>query len=136
MGYLFQRFNLLPGLTAFENVLIGMTFGRGADRKRALELLDRVGLSNRATYRPEQLSIGQRQRVAVARALAHAPLLVLADEPTGSLDAAHAAESLRLMREVCAEEGAALLLVSHDPEVLEQFDRSFDLASINKVLSS
>ena len=99
VGYVFQTFNLLQGYTALENVVLGMMFGRGVDRARAEELLERVGLKDRRDYRPRQLSVGQQQRVAVARALANRPDLVLADEPTGNLDARRSQESLSLMRE-------------------------------------
>jgi ABC-type lipoprotein export system ATPase subunit len=115
-----------------ENVLLGMSFGPGADRGFAEALLKRVGLGERLHHRPRQLSTGQQQRVAVARALANRPKLVLADEPTGNLDAANARAALKLIREACAENGAALLLVSHDPEVLGQFETVIDLASINR----
>jgi putative ABC transport system ATP-binding protein len=132
MGYVFQTFNLLQGYTALENVELGMMFGAGVDVARARGLLERVGLKDRIGYRPRQLSVGQQQRVAVARALAGRPRLVLADEPTGNLDRRHAREALHLIREVCLESGAALLLVSHDTDVLEQFERHHDLAEINR----
>lgn len=132
MGYVFQTFNLLHGYTALENVELGMMFGRGVDAPYARELLQRVGLGHRLGYRPRQLSVGQQQRVAVARALANRPRLVLADEPTGNLDRKHAMEALDLMRAVCREHDAALLLVSHDPRVLETFERCEDLADINR----
>jgi putative ABC transport system ATP-binding protein len=132
IGYVFQTFNLLQGFSAVENVMLGMMFGRGADAEFAATLLQRVGLGHRLHYRPRQLSVGQQQRVAVARALANHPRLVLADEPTGNLDPRHGREALALMREICREQGAALLLVSHDPGVLEQFDRVDDLAHINR----
>jgi len=86
IGYIFQTFNLLQGYTCLENVLLGMSFGPGADRDFALTLLKRVGLEHRLKHYPRQLSTGQQQRVAVARALANRPKLVLADEPTGNLD--------------------------------------------------
>lgn len=135
IGYVFQTFNLLQGYSALENVELGMMFGRGIDRGYARELLERVGLGHRLDYRPRQLSVGQQQRVAVARALANKPKLVLADEPTGNLDGGHARESLTLMRAVCEEHGAALLLVSHDPAILGHFDRCDDLAQINRAAS-
>ena len=135
IGYVFQTFNLLQGYSALENVLLGMMFGRGADAKAAAVLLERVGLGNRLSYRPRQLSVGQQQRVAVARALANHPRLVLADEPTGNLDPRHGAEALTLIRDVCREQGAALLLVSHDPAVLSQFDRVDDLAVLNRAMA-
>jgi putative ABC transport system ATP-binding protein len=108
-----------------------MMFGRGADAAHATALLERVGLSSRLHHRPRQLSVGQQQRVAVARALANHPRLVLADEPTGNLDPRHAAEALELIRTVCREQQAALLLVSHDPGVLARFERVEDLAVVN-----
>jgi putative ABC transport system ATP-binding protein len=133
LGYIFQTFNLLQGYTVLENVLLGMSFGpRGVDRKHAAELLRRVGLEHRLGHFPRQLSTGQQQRVAVARALANRPKLVLADEPTGNLDRASAREALALIREVCRENGAALLLVSHDDGVLAQFEGMQDFAAINE----
>lgn len=138
LGYVFQSFHLLEGYTALENVLLGMLFGPGQRgsirerRARAGQLLARLGMADRAQHRPSTLSIGQKQRVAVARALANRPRLVLADEPTGSLDRRRAEEALGLMREVCREEGAALLLVSHDPAVLETFERVERLEDLNR----
>lgn len=132
VGYVFQTFNLLQGYSALENVLLAMSFGRGADPAQARGLLERVGLKDRFHHRPAQLSVGQQQRVAVARALANRPELVLADEPTGSLDAEHADAALRLIREICSELGAALLLVSHDPAVLGGFERCLELADLNR----
>lgn len=134
VGYIFQTFNLLQGYTCLENVLLGMSFGGALDRNRAIELLDHVGLSQRLDYYPRQLSTGQQQRVAVARALANRPKLVLADEPTGNLDPTNAAEALSLIRQTCGEYGAALLLVSHDKEVLNQFEDVRDLSDINKAI--
>jgi putative ABC transport system ATP-binding protein len=133
LGYIFQTFNLLQGLTALENVDLGLAFGRGADSKAALGALERVGLGHRAHYFPRQLSTGQQQRVAVARALANRPFLILADEPTGNLDAAHGRKVLDLLRASAAELGAALLVASHDPQVLDGFDTVIDLAVINQV---
>lgn len=134
IGYIFQTFNLLQGHTVLENVELGMAFGRGVDPARARALLQRVGLADKLAHFPRQLSTGQQQRVAVARALAHRPKLVLADEPTGNLDARNAREALALIREVCREEGAALLLVSHDEAVLAQFEDVRDFAALNRVL--
>lgn len=132
LGYIFQTFNLLPAFTCLENVLLGMSFGPGVDHSFAEALLRRVGLGDRLKHYPRQLSTGQQQRVAVARALANRPKLVLADEPTGNLDHANAREALKLIRETCAENGAALLLVTHDREVLAQFDTVFELSKINR----
>src|SRR5262249_60566346 len=87
IGFVFQTFNLLPAFTALENVLLGMSFsGKKVDRRRALELLDKVGLSHRLHHRPARMSVGEQQRVAVARALANRPSLLLADEPDANLD--------------------------------------------------
>jgi ABC-type lipoprotein export system ATPase subunit len=132
VGYIFQTFNLLQGFTCLENVLLGMSFGHGIDRARAEALLRRVGLGERLHHFPRQLSTGQQQRVAVARALAGKPRLVLADEPTGNLDPRHAQEALALIREVCAENGSALLLVSHDRDILARFGMVASLADINR----
>ena len=110
-----------------------MTFGARPDRDQALALLDRVGLSHRLDHYPRQLSSGQQQRVAVARALAKRPKLVLADEPTGNLDHRNARETLKLVREACLETGAALLLVSHDSEALASFENVRDFAALNRV---
>ena len=135
LGYIFQTFNLLQGYTVLENVVLGMSFGpRGADRAHARALLERVGLGHRLDHFPRQLSTGQQQRVAVARALANHPKLVLADEPTGNLDQRHAHEALGLIREVCRENGAALLLVSHDEDVLKEFSGVRDFRSINQAI--
>jgi ABC-type lipoprotein export system ATPase subunit len=135
LGYIFQTFNLLQGYTVLENVVLGMSFGpRGADRAHAREVLERVGLGHRLDHFPRQLSTGQQQRVAVARALANRPKLVLADEPTGNLDRRHAREALALIREVCREQGAALLFVSHDEEGLAQFETRHDFATVNQAL--
>jgi putative ABC transport system ATP-binding protein len=133
IGYIFQTHHLLSGFTAMENVLLGMSFtGRKHDRQWARHLLEQVGLSQRLDYRPEKLSLGQQQRVAVARALANRPKLVLADEPTGSLDAANARQVLRLIRDLCSEVGSMLLLVSHDAQITQQFPRVLNLSEINR----
>ena len=132
IGYIFQTFNLLQGYTCLENVLLGMTFGAGVNKPFAKDLLKRVGLDQKLNHYPRQLSTGQQQRMAVARALANQPKLVLADEPTGNLDHKNARESLKLIREACRENGAALLIVSHDREVLAQFDHVQQLDCINR----
>ena len=135
LGYIFQTFNLLQGHTVLENVEFGMAFGRGVDRAHAEAVLRRVGLGDRLHHFPRQLSTGQQQRAAVARALANRPRLVLADEPTGNLDRRNARESLALIREVCRENGAALLLVSHDEQVLAQFEQVQDFAVLNQAVA-
>jgi ABC-type lipoprotein export system ATPase subunit len=131
IGYIFQTSNLIPGFSALENVLLSMGFAgtlpAGQRRTRAAELLGRVGLSDRLRHRPDQLSSGQQQRVAIARALANRPALVLADEPTAHVDYETGQQVVALLREVCAEHGAALLLASHDRELLAAFPNRLDL---------
>ncbi|MCI0745947.1 MAG: ABC transporter ATP-binding protein [Verrucomicrobia subdivision 3 bacterium] len=136
IGYIFQTFNLLPGYSCLDNVMLGMSFGPGADRDFAERLLKRVGLGDRLRHNPRQLSTGQQQRVAVARALANRPRLVLADEPTGNLDSKNAREALKLIREACAENGAALLLVSHDRDALAGFETTVQIATINRATAA
>lgn len=133
VGYIFQNFNLLQGYTCLENVLLAMSFGRGVNRGFAEALLKRVGLADRLQHYPRQLSTGQQQRVAVARALANRPKLVLADEPTGNLDHRNGRAALALIRQACYENNAALLLVSHDREVLSQFEHIHQFSEINQV---
>ncbi len=137
IGYVFQTFNLLSGFTALENVVLGMSFARNRfDRERALSLLDRVGLADRASHRPGQLSVGQQQRVAVARALANRPRLLLADEPTANVDPASQEVVVDLIRQTCKEEEISLLLVTHAPEVMEQFDKKVKLEDVNQIFES
>ena len=134
IGFVFQTFNLLAAFSALENVLLGMSFGGGkADRVRALELLDRVGLSKRASHRPGQLSVGEQQRVAVARALANRPSLLLADQPTASVDIANQENILTLIREACLADNVSLLLVTHSPDIASRFGRVARLDEINRV---
>jgi ABC-type lipoprotein export system ATPase subunit len=136
IGYVFQTFNLLPGFTALENVLLAMRFARGRpDKARAKRLLDRVGLSHRLTHRPTMLSVGEQQRVAVARALANRPKLLLADEPTANVDAGNQQSILDLIRETCREENVALMLVTHSGEVANQFTRVDRLNEFNLAIS-
>ena len=137
IGFVFQGFNLLARTTALDNVELPLLYGGSKDsssdrRKQAEHMLAAVGLTDRMHHLPNQLSGGQQQRVAIARALVNNPSILLADEPTGNLDPASAAESLGLVRETCRENGAALLLVSHDRKVLGQFDNVRDLADINR----
>ena len=134
LGYVFQTFNLLPGFTALENVVLGMTFASGKhERHRAAELLERVGLKDRSHHRPSELSVGEQQRVAVARALVNKPKLLLADEPTANIDPANQQAVVDLIRGTCNDEGVSLLLVTHSMEVAEQFDRIDRLEEINRV---
>ncbi len=126
MGFIFQDFNLLPMLTAVENIelpmLIAGTASRQA-RKRALEVLARVGLADRARHRPAELSGGQRQRVTIARALANDPAIVWADEPTGNLDSESANDIMDLLCYFHREHGQTLVLVTHALEVGQRADR-------------
>ena len=134
IGYVFQTFNLLPAFTALENVLLGMTFARDRhDRLRAERLLDRVGLTDRIQHKPNAMSVGEQQRVAVARALANSPRLLLADEPTANIDPANQQNIINLVRETASEEQISLLLVTHAMEVADQFDRIERLDQINCV---
>ena len=125
LGFIFQRFHLLPVLTARENVELPMAeagLGREERRERARLLLDYVGLSARAGHRPTQLSGGEMQRVAIARALANRPAIVLADEPTGELDATTGAGILDLFRRI-NDDGTTLIVVSHDERVAAEAGR-------------
>jgi ABC-type lipoprotein export system ATPase subunit len=134
IGYVFQTFNLLRGFTALENVLLAMRFtGRRTDRARAKQLLKRVGLEHRMGHRPPMLSVGEQQRVAVARALANRPKLLLADEPTANVDSGHQQQIMDLLHETCREESVALVLVTHTAEVAQQFDRVERLEEFNRV---
>jgi len=137
IGYVFQTFNLLAGFTALENVLLSMRFARGRpDRARARKLLERVGLSHRMTHRPAQLSVGEQQRVAVARALANKPQLLLADEPTANVDAGHQQQILDLIRETCHEENVALIIVTHSNDVARQLQRLERLEEFNRATAA
>ena len=126
LGFIFQDFNLLSALTALENVELSCnlagTTGRAA-RDRATELLQRVGLGHRLGFRPDQLSGGEKQRVAVARALANNPTLLLADEPTANLDSGNGKEIARLLRRLADEDGRSIVIVSHDDRLREVADR-------------
>jgi putative ABC transport system ATP-binding protein len=133
LGYIFQTFNLIQGLTALENVELGLAFGKGVQAGAARAALERVGLGHRLHYFPRQLSTGQQQRVAVARAMANRPCLIMADEPTGNLDAAHGRQVIDLLRASASDLGSALLVATHDPAVLAAFEQVLDLAELNQV---
>lgn len=135
LGYVFQTFNLLSGFTALENVRLGMTFAQGRHNlPRAIELLHKVGLGERLHHQPAALSVGQQQRVAVARALANRPRLLLADEPTANIDPGNQQKIIDLIRQCCDDEDIALLMVTHSTAVSEQFSRVENLASLNRVV--
>ena len=129
VGLVFQAFHLIQVLDARTNVLLGLAGRRpkAADRHRAEDLLQRVGLADRARHRPDQLSGGQQQRVAIARALIHRPPLILADEPTGNLDAKGARSITELLVSMTRDEGATVVIVTHDERVAEVCDAVFYL---------
>jgi putative ABC transport system ATP-binding protein len=131
VGFVFQQFNLLPSLTALENVMLPLRYsrvGRANGRRRAAELLERVGLGDRSTHRPAELSGGELQRVAVARALINRPAIVLADEPTGELDSHTAAEIMALLHDLNQAQGQTFIVVTHDPGVAKKTDRTVYLS--------
>lgn len=132
IGFIFQEHHLLPQLTALENVLLPVLAEQAVDAAamdRGRQLLDQVGLGARSGHRPAELSGGERQRVAVARALIREPLLLLADEPTGSLDARTGEAVIELMFELNRERGSTLVLVTHDPSVAARCGRRIELAA-------
>jgi putative ABC transport system ATP-binding protein len=129
IGFVFQNFHLVPSLSALENVMFPAELaGDPAARAKALALLDRVGLAARASSRPHQLSGGEKQRVAISRALVNGPRVVFADEPTGNLDSANGAAVLELLLELRRERGATLVLVTHNREMAARADRIVTLA--------
>ncbi|AOJ65013.1 ABC transporter ATP-binding protein [Burkholderia ubonensis] len=132
IGFVFQSFNLLPRLTALDNVALPLSyrgFARGAAREAAMERLAQVGLADRAGHRPADLSGGQRQRVAIARALIGSPSIILADEPTGNLDAATAGDIMALLLSLNEEHGVTLVMVTHDATLAGRFRRRIEVRS-------
>lgn len=136
IGFVFQTFNLLQPFTALQNVMLGMRFSDTRHssewKPRAMELLERVGLGHRYKSKPTTMSVGEQQRVAIARALANKQKLILADEPTGSLDPKTAAEVMDLLLRLCEEEKVTLLLVTHDPTIAARLPRTFDCTDLVK----
>jgi putative ABC transport system ATP-binding protein len=130
LGFVRQSLNLIPGADVVDNAalkLMGTQLGAREARRRVRPLLERLGLAERASHRPEQLSMGERQRVMIARALSTDPKLVLADEPTGSLDTQRGDEVLGLLAEVCREREVSVVLVTHDPHATSYADRVHSL---------
>ena len=126
IGFVFQQFHLIPYLTAVENIMLAQYFHSMTDEQEALEALERVGLKDRAKHLPSQLSGGEQQRVCIARALINDPKIVLADEPTGNLDAVNEAIVLRLLRDL-HKQGRTIVMVTHDPVVARVADRRIEL---------
>jgi putative ABC transport system ATP-binding protein len=130
IGFVYQAFNLLPILTAEENVALPLELDgipAGQARERALKMLELVGLSNRREHLPGKMSGGEQQRVAIARALVIEPAILLADEPTGNLDSANGKRITQVLRDLVEQHGQTIVLVTHDPAVAEQADRSIYL---------
>ena len=140
IGYVFQTFNLLPAFSALENVELGMAFSGSIfsnskrNPKRAKQLLDQVGLSHRMHSKPSTMSVGEQQRVAVARALANRPKLLLADETTANVDPANQQQIVDLIQNCCREENIAMVMVTHSVEVSKQFSRVDELNDINHLM--
>ena len=129
IGFVFQAFNLLPALTVEQNVVLPLRLaGRRPDRRRVVEMLDHVGLSDRRKHLPGQLSGGQQQRVAIARALVSRPAVLFADEPTGALDTRTAADVLGLLRDSVRASGQTVIMVTHDPVAASHADEVVFLA--------
>lgn len=131
IGYIFQTFNLLQGYTALENVMIGMMFSGSPDKNKSIKALDTVGLSGKINNKPSELSVGEQQRVSVARAIVNSPGLILADEPTANLDSANSKTVISLIKDICSEKNISLLTVTHDPLILEQFESVIEFSEIN-----
>ncbi|UQA94819.1 ABC transporter ATP-binding protein [Streptomyces halobius] len=128
IGFVFQSFNLLPQFTALENVTVAHRGGMRAGAEDARRLLEGVGLGHRLRHRPHELSAGEQQRVAIARALVNGPGLLLADEPTGNLDAGTESEVLDVLARQATEQGCAVLLVTHSSDVAARADRTLRMA--------
>ena len=139
-GFVFQTFNLLKPFTALQNVMLGMQFSDTRPQKewkpRAKELLERVGLGHRLNAKPTTMSVGEQQRVAIARALANKQKIVVADEPTGSLDPKTAASGMDLLMEMCREEAVTVLMVTHDKAIAASMESTFDCSGLVREIAS
>ncbi len=124
IGFVFQTFNLLSRLSALANVDLGMRYCGGSDRRRAMEALAKVGLSDRANHRPTELSGGEQQRVAIARALVKNPPLILADEPTGNLDSRSGEEIISILTTLHSEQSITLVIITHEANIAHQCQRT------------
>ncbi|MEX0776114.1 MAG: ABC transporter ATP-binding protein [Phycisphaeraceae bacterium] len=134
LGFVFQKANLIPFLTAVENVRLAMEINdqpARASKRRAMELLEYLGVGERAHHLPSKLSGGEQQRVAVARALANRPALILADEPTAALDSVRGRQVMELFRKVAHEQNAGVIVVTHDHRALDLFDRHLEMEDGN-----
>ena len=133
IGYIFQTFNLLQSFTVLENVLLGMMFAGKVDKAKAIYTLEKVGLKHRINNKPSELSVGEQQRTAIARAIVNSPKLLLADEPTANLDSKNSFAAIKMIRELCTENNITLIIVTHEKEIMEMFDDVVKLGSINGV---
>ncbi len=135
-GFVFQTFNLLAPFTAIQNVMLGMRFADVVPQRewsaRSIEMLERVGLKHRLASRPNTMSVGERQRVAIARALVNRPKLIVADEPTGSLDPKTSEAVMELLLELCREEEVTLLLVTHERSIADRLPDRFECVGLVK----
>ena len=136
IGYVFQSFNLIPYLSARENILLAMWIGKKMKKqereKRCDELLEEVGLSNRAKHLPNELSGGEQQRVCIARAIANNPLIIVADEPTANLDSQTKFQIINIIKTLCVQNKTTLILSSHDREITQDLHEIVSLDAIKK----
>ncbi len=123
IGFIFQTFNLLPQLSALANVELGLRYAGGGDGRLSIEALERVGLADRAKHRPSEMSGGEQQRVAVARALVKKPPIILADEPTGNLDSHNGAEIMAILAKLHQEQNITLVMITHEPRIAHYCQR-------------
>ncbi|HRE40348.1 MAG TPA: ABC transporter ATP-binding protein [Ignavibacteria bacterium] len=131
-GIIFQNYNLLKSFSVLENVLLGMKFSGTVNKNEALEILKRVGLFGKIHSKPKNLSSGEQQRTAIARAVVNSPKLLLADEPTANLDNKNSEIVIDLIKEICTEKGISLLLITHEKEVIEKFEDKINFDELNK----